>query len=240
MSNEPFVMQHPRTWLRMSLAFVYVGAFVLASWLSFDYGRSRAGFDSIAAEQQIAKLTQRQQQLEQWNSELRERVSMVEGGGEIDRQAYKQIENSLKDLEAEILDLRKENAFYRSIVSPTKAGVTQGLKVESVKFELQGAPGEYSYKLVLAQTSQTSRSLRGRIVFVVEGMQSGVAKRLNVSESAKAKEALRYNFKNFQSLEGEIKLPKNFSPTKLLVRVISDGKTPAQFDRTFNWSEVAP
>lgn len=239
MSYEPLVIHPPRPWLKITLAVIYVITLIVASWLSFNYGRSRAGFDSVSAEDQIAKLNQRQQQLERWNTELRERATIVEGGREIDRQAYKQVETSLKDLQAEILDLRKENAFYRSIVSPTKAGAGQGLKVQSVKFDSKGPAGEYRYKLVLAQTSQTSKPSRGQILLVIQGTQNGAAKRLNMAELTKAKTGLRYNFKNFQSLEGDIKLPKDFAPAKLLVRVISDGKTPAQFDRTFDWPEVS-
>lgn len=239
MANEPLIIHPPRVWLRVASVIMYLSLFIGGCWFSFDYGRSRAGFDSVNAQETISKLNLRQSQLERWNTELRERATILEGSREIDRQAYKQVENSLKDLQAEILNLRREVAFYKSVVSPNKAGAGKGLKVQSVKLDPIGRVGEYRYKLVLAQAAQTSKSLRGQIVLTIQGMQNGKEKRLSMSEFTNTKSALRFSFKNFQSLEGEIKLPKNFLPTKLTLRVTSDGNPSAQFDRTFTWQEVS-
>lgn len=209
-------------------------AAVLSGWGLFEYGRYRAGFDTMAAQQEQGELNRQNAELHQEIVTLREEKAMLERSIQIDRQAYKALEATVGGLQAEIADFKSELAFYRGIVSPKDA--QQGLRVETFEISANGVENSFRYKLVLTQVLKSDRLARGRASFEVEGLQDGQNKTLLMHEvSAEATKFFNFNFKYFQNFEGDLTLPAGFIPLRVVVKVDPAGGSADKVEKIVEW-----
>lgn len=207
-----------RPWRNRALIAGLAVATVLSGWGLFEYGRARAGFDTIAAQEAEGELRQQTAELERQIVQLREEKAVLERSIQIDRQAYKELEGTVNGLQAEIAEHKSELAFYRGIVSPREA--QQGLRVESFEVAPNGSANGYRYKLVLTQVLKSDRLARGKATLEVEGLQNGQNKVLTLNDvSSDNSKVFSFNFKYFQNFEGDLTLPANFVPLRVVVKV---------------------
>ncbi len=219
---------------RLGIAVVVIFLLLLLASI-FEFGRYRAGYDSLAASDTYTALHLQIAELEQHQSTLREQNAVLERSGQIERQAYKQLEGAVTGLQDEILELKEELAFYRGIVSPTD--FTKGLIIQD--FELiQGAlPRHYSYKVVLTQVLNNGTVARGNLHFEVEGVLKGEQKRYTLDQMSDTKEKSgpSFRFKYFQILEGEFILPEGFEAIKVNLTVTPKSKAHTKLTQAFDW-----
>jgi hypothetical protein len=209
-------------------------AAVLSGWGLFEYGRYRAGFDTMAAQQEQGELNRQNAELHQEIVTLREEKAMLERSIQIDRQAYKALEATVGGLQAEIADFKSELAFYRGIVSPKDA--QQGLRVETFEISANGVENSFRYKLVLTQVLKSDRLARGRATFEVEGLLDGQNKTLLQHEvSADATKFFTFNFKYFQNFEGDLTLPAGFIPLRVVIKVDPAGGNTDKVEKIVEW-----
>ena len=67
----------------------------------------------------------------------------------------------------------------------------------------------------------------------IEGQQEKVFK-LSELDSTK-KESIRFRFKYFQSIEGELSLPKDFRPREITILAESTGRNKQRLEKKFDW-----
>jgi len=140
-------------------------------------------------------------------------------------------------LQDELLELKEELAFYRGIISPKEAN--RGLQIQ--QFTLTQGSGEHSwhYKLVLTRVLKNHGMAQGVAEILVEGVsaESGKKKQLPLgSISVPPVKQLRYKFKYFQNLEGEITLPAEFSPSRVILILKPGGKgNKTRLRKVFDW-----
>src|SRR3569832_1751149 len=140
------VVKAHRPWRKWLARVLMVLCLPLAGWGLFDYGRARAGFDSVEAGRRQAELQGALDRFRETNEALRQQVVTMEQAKEIDRQAYAEINQNLVTLQDEILELKEEVAFFRGFVSPDKAGVS-GVRVQSLQLSANGQVRGFTYKL---------------------------------------------------------------------------------------------
>ncbi|MGD8784932.1 MAG: hypothetical protein PVF28_01255 [Thioalkalispiraceae bacterium] len=231
----PLVVKPHHPWkLRIILALGVI-AFILLGYAFYEYGRFSAGYDSIEANEEHALLLKHVNELEDDIDQLREEKAVLERAAQIERKAYDELDTTLKVLQAEILELKGELAFYRGIVSPKDAA--HGLHLQRFRVEPNGRTNGYQYKVILTQVLKNDRSARGVIRIKIIGMQGETPKVLDLSQvTEKAVKELSYRFRYFQSLEGELTLPSGFTPQRVTVSVIPrDRRHKEPFEKTFDW-----
>lgn len=216
-----------------------VGMLVLLALLgisvAFNFGKQFAGDELVRLESQRDQLNEQVSDLERRNRELNERVAVLDKSSEIDRRASLDVRDSYAALQNELLELRRELEFYRGIVSPGAA--TAGLRIQ--RFEL--LPGReaahFDYNLTLTQVKRNDRYARGVIRLEVEGLQDGKPEKLPMSALvAKDAATLKYKFRYFQHFSGELVLPTNFEPQRVIIRLLPRGKgQPAGIETTLDW-----
>ena len=94
----------------------------------------------------------------------------------------------------------------------------------------------YRYKLVLTQIMTKNSVVKGNVDLTLEGLQNGTPKQLSlkaVSGESKPNTSLR--FKYFQTLEGNMILPKGFLPSRVNVEVLPKGKNLVKLKEAFDW-----
>lgn len=179
------------------------------------------------------------EQLTERNDALVKKNTRLSADGKVDRDAYNAVNETLINLQQEILYLKEELVFYRGIVAPSKSDYSVNLQEFSLLSEKE--KNTYSYKIVLTKSGRSNYSIRGNVNLKVEGLLNGKShsfalKELNESDKNK----LKYSFRYFQIFEGIIKLPEQFYPEKVKVLVKSKTKKVKSIENTFNWAEILP
>lgn len=232
----PLVVKAHNPWKTRLLLVMLLVVLVLAGWALFEYGRFSAGYDSIEVTQEHQVLLSHVKDLDEQIEKLREEKAVLERAAQIERKAYDELDTTLKVLQAEILELKEELAFYRGIVSPRQSA--EGLHLQRFKLEANGQPRGYRYKVILTQVLKNDITARGSIQLSIAGRQGGDAKVLGLRDvTDKQVRELEYRFKYFQNLEGDIQLPEGFQPLRVTVSVQprnsrNDQKT---IEKTFDW-----
>jgi len=220
-------------WHSRLLAAALILGTALSAWGLYEFGRYQAGYDMLAVQAQQEDFESRLAEVGRHATELREQKAILERSQKIEREAYKQLEGSVGGLQDEILELKQELAFYRGIVSPTDARA--GLGIQS--FELSRGVGKsIHYKLVLTQVLSNNTVASGNVAFTVGGEAGGEAQQYELSQLSNEKGELRFRFKYFQVLEGELQLPEGFTPTKVDITVKPRSKSHKRLSRSYDWS----
>jgi len=207
-------------------------AVLLGAWGLFEYGRYRAGFDGVAAQMDEIRQARQASLLENKISELREQKAILERASQIDKEAYKQLDSEMGGLRDEILELNKELAFYRGIVTPQ--GDSGALRLQRFDVTPSGAPKGFHYQLVLTQVITSNGTTSGSVHLSVEGIASGAPKTLSLGEIADGKfKELSFRFKYFQELAGDITLPAGFKPKRVVINVTARNGEKVQ--KSYDW-----
>ena len=211
----------------------------VAAWSIFDYGRYRAGFNKSEYKKREITHKEYTERLEKMVNELKSDVAKLESANQVDVYANQAVKENLKEMEAEIQVLREELQFYRRIVSPSTG--KQGIHIHDFNLT-QNIDGIYSYRVTLIHIQGTKKHHResdGNIVLSVEGKQGGVNKTLNfASINAEKRSRIRYKFKYFARFEGQLVLPKNFTPVAIEVEVVPRQKNIKGDSKKIKWPAI--
>jgi len=226
---QQLVVRSYRPWRKWVVVVLLVSV-TLGAWGLFDYGRYRAGFDSREAAKE-------HQALQAANDDLSQQLATNERAAEIDKQAYADINASLESMQNEISELKAEVAFYRGIAAPQEAA--QGVRVQNLQLAVNGSERGYSYNLILVQTTKDATVARGTVRLTIQGLLNQVQKEYSFGElSGQKGEADKFRFKYFGKTEGDLILPADFIPTRVVVHVTVDLPKPAEVEAVFAWQDV--
>lgn len=233
------VVKAHEPWRRWAVLLLTLVGLPLIGWSLFDYGRARAGFDSVEAVRREAGLQAMLDDARGTNEALRQQVVTLQQARDIDRQAYVEINQTLVSLQDEILELKEEVAFYRGIVSPDKAGMS-GVRVQSLQLSTNGQPRGYSFKLVLTQLDKDAKAVRGSVRIRLQGLKGDVPTDIPMARlTGRDADDFNFKFKYFDKQEGDLILPVAFVPTRVLVEVVTESPKSARSEVVYTWQEVA-
>lgn len=231
--SRKILVYRPSTLWLATLATVV--AVLVAAYLSYDYGRRSAGDELQELQEQRRVLEKDAERLEQDNRELQERIAVLERSSEIDRRATLEVRSDFAGLQEQLAEVRRELAFYRSIVSPGEAKA--GLRIQEFRLEPGVEADRYLYSLTLVQVKRNERYVRGVVEINVEGLEDGMSKVLPFSQLIQGDtKVLNFKFRYFQHFEGEIRIPANFEPRSVNIRLAPRGKgQPPAIEETMEW-----
>jgi hypothetical protein len=229
------VRQHRplRVWLLAVLFLAVLAGTVLAA---LDYGKWRYIFQEMAASAEQKEFWEIRRALERENRGLKERTARLESANRVDEEAYAAVEQDLKTLQGELLDLREEVEFYRSILASTRSG--EGLKIQGLTMhELGTGQHRYRYKLVLTHVNKDDKVAAGSVAVTLEGPKGGRSLDLRDIVEPGATD-LKFNFKHFTRFEGVVSIPQDFRPERVLVAVTEEGAKAPRVQRTYDWNRL--
>jgi hypothetical protein len=216
---------------KLTLIGVIATLIAVGAWGIYTYGLTTAGFDILSASRKQDDLKRSINKLVDENQELRESLARAQRSLQMDQVAYQELDDSLKKSAREIVKLKEEISFYRAILSPDNKAA--GLHIQSMKVEATNDPANYRYKLVVIQALKHDRNIYGNAQFEVRGLQGGQQKALQFPEPIKR--PININFKYYQDIEGEFKIPLNFTPNTVVVKVITRGQGAKTVEKDYPW-----
>jgi len=234
LTHTIITIQRPHLWL-FSLV-VIICLIMLSLWLSFEYGRNIAGYNSADADAYIDQL---QTQLEEAQAEIVEsnrQATMLKRNSRIDDDASGQLKETLAQAQNEVLELKKELSFYKSIVAPEQG--SRSIAIQTIQLK-KNETGGYHYKIMVSQRGQNDRFARGTIDVSIEGVKKGQPVTLKLADvSNDTKKPMKFGFKYFQNFEGVITLPAAFLPDFIRVKVKPSAGKIKSIDEQFAWSDL--
>ncbi len=232
-----WVVKVHRPWRKRLIVAALVLGLPLVLWGVFDYGRYRAGFDSGEAGRMRTELLGTIQSLREANELLRQQTVTMGQARDIDRQAYAEVDAHLLALQKQVLELKEEVAFYRTIVAPANA--TSGVRVQSLQLKANGGNRGYSYKLVLAQMGADAKPAKGRAKIMIQGMLGRTPSEFSLDKLAgRNSNGYLFQFKYFDESEGDLVLPEAFVPTRVVVEVLTESPAPDRSETVYSWREL--
>lgn len=234
--KQYLVKEHdPKRSLLVKLCIMLV--VVASCWMVFEYGRKRGGFDRVQAKREVEALVEQISILDARIDELMSENAHLASSSEIDATASKQVGEKFSELNDEMLELKEELVFYRSLLSP--AELEPGVQILGIQMIKDGSSNAYNYKIVLTQRHNGNLLATGNVNVQVSGMQLGREMQLDMAEvTASSDNTMSFRFKNFQSLEGKLVLPENFQPKDVLVNVNPTTRGIKQIERSYEWDEI--
>lgn len=223
-----------KTWMiRLS----YVGVIAIAGFAAYQVGEHRSGFNNSELKDEIQSMQEQVSSVMQENSTLRGQAALKDRSRQVEKHAYQEVDNNLKDLQQEILELKEEVAFYRGIVSPKETA--KGVNIQSLKLDKTEKESVYNFKLVLTQVIKNGRLVKGKAKVLVEGIQGGKSRQMSLTDiSGGSIQKMSLRFKYFQTFEGNIILPAGFLPSRVLVEIKPSTKGLTQVKKSFDWVDL--
>lgn len=208
---------------------------IIGAYLVYEFGRIQAGYNVVDTRSDRAAYEDRIESLEDEIVSLKEQVALLQTHGDIDREAYTEVEASLTELQAKIQEQRDAIAFYRGIVSP--ADGNKGLRVQDLKLSRGKAEREYNIRLVLVQALQHDRKVTGDVKLTIAGDQNGVETSYTYSQllPEESDRGWSFSFRYFQDFERQVILPDGFTPERVDVEVLSKTRSIASIEESFSW-----
>jgi hypothetical protein len=220
----------------LAIRAVLVTLIIVSGYLIYEFGRIRAGYDTIEAASIKQSYEDSIGQLNGQISELKQEIAILETNRDVDRESYKAVEVQLTVLQAKIQEQRDAIAFYRGIVSPTDGNA--GLRVQDLKVMRGKKEREFNVRLVLVQAMQHDRKVSGDVGLTIVGDQDGVETSYAMAQLLRDDEETNwsYSFRYFQNFDRELVLPDGFTPERIDVEVRSRTRSISSIEESFAWA----
>lgn len=169
--------------------------------------------------------------------ELRRNLLVNESNSAIDKEAYVETQQTILNQNARIAKLENELHFYQRVIAPEK--VDRGLRIDSFDLTpLTDDPKKLDFRLVITQVTNNNTFIEGRALVSLIGTQGQTQEVTlplkdvspNINELA-----IRFRFKFFQNIVGQINLPEDFEPQKVQVILQSTGNKAMRIQTEYDW-----
>lgn len=220
-----------RFWKRLTML-VLITLLGVASFVAGRYQALEAQAHAIAQRDQL--LIDLQETREQMSTH-NQRVIMLEKGGEVDRRSTEGLRQNMVDLRTQIATLQEEVAFYKGIMAPSTN--KNDLRLQKVEITKALEEHRYRYKVVVTQVGTNQSYISGlaavNITGVLDGKQIVYGLR-DVSEDVQDY-GIKFKFRYFQEIEGDLVLPAGFTPESVEVVLQSNGSKANRVTETYPW-----
>jgi hypothetical protein len=227
-------IQRPLRWVASLAGMIALVALMV--WVSYEQGSRMSGFDVAEADHVISNMQAEIETLTSELAETRRQAAMLERNSRIEDDTSGQLKKSLTEAQNEVLELKKELAFYKSIVAPEQGKPTIVIQTIQLKKDVTG---DYDYKIMVSQQGKNDRFARGTVEVSIEGTKQGTKQVLALDTvSDDAGKPMNFGFKYFQNFTGKLKLPDGFNAESMRVKLNPKAKTLDAVDETFPWDDL--
>lgn len=236
-AEEYVVIRHrPRHKLKWIVFMAVLAVAAAAAGYAAGVGQGFSRFTS--AEGSNKQLKNEVATLATRHREAQQALVHLERGKLIDEQALNQARKMIVDLETQVVGLKSDLTFYKNIMAPSET--SKGLQVDRLSLASQRQTGVYSFKLVLTQVGNNKSYISGLVAVNIIGMRDDEKEVIALRDLSQDIEDLgvKFRFRYFQDVEGELLLPESFEPLEVQVVAQAKGRKSSQAERTFNWNEL--
>jgi len=213
----------PRRTALQVLAVLVLLALAFGGWGVWTVFGAREGHPTLA----------QMQALQAQVDTLEQRAATLARSDQISRDANRDVQGALAERDEEIAGLRADVAFYERFVGATAK--RRGLALHELKLQPQ-TDQAWHFTATLTQNVNRGAVNSGRLQLSVEGTRDGKLQRLQWAQlRQQANEpGVPYSFKYFQQVEGDLVLPPDFQPVRIIARLVP--ARGAATEQSFTWA----
>ncbi|GAC15045.1 DUF6776 family protein [Aliiglaciecola lipolytica] len=222
-----------KTWGAFKFYSVLLALLAGAVYFAFMYGNDH--FDVQKA--QISTLEHTIENLNAENQRLTKQLNILGVELEVQRLAVRKSQNLLEKGLSNEARLKEEIQFYQRVMAPELE--QDGFLIEAFDIKKSLSDRAYWFELVLMQQDKIKNVVKGTVEINVIGSEDGKPRQYKLSELlTEESPSLSFSFKYFQTIQGEMILPKNFSPEKVQVKstIFQFNRKRGELEKTFDWN----
>ncbi len=213
------------------LCLVTITAF---SWLTYQYGLREGLETKIEVVNERDEIKEQLAQSAQLVRQLRQDVAELKLGGQVDFRANEEVRLTVEQLQDQIAELNEEIRFYKGVMLPNVGD--KGLRIERLDMKASNDPNKYNFSLLLTQVVEKHEYVQGGVEINLLGQQGSGEKKLSLDElSADNQESIRFRFRYFQNIDGELTVPDGFEPQQIMIVARLSGRNAQLLERKFDW-----
>lgn len=236
--------RHP-CWYMLIAALLLVS--IMAAWLFFSGYLIPADSSGVHAVTLRGKMDEQERLLAKQLTEIKaleEQLAAVKREQQVQLSANEELAKKFAAISAELTSEREKLVLYEGILSPS--GLAEGLHIQHfgikprmVDDKGKKVEGLYNYHLVLSNIKGGDTSVEGNYMITISGKQDGKAVTVTHKDLTPVadKSNTKFSVKHYQSLEGNLLFPKNFTPVTVKLRVTPNtGDAPERLTRSYEWA----
>jgi hypothetical protein len=150
---------------------------------------------------------------------------------QVEHAAQSNLAKEISSLQDEMLTLKEEVAFYKSVL--TESATPGVLKLHSVKLTKGSHPGEYRYHILLVQSGSHDKMAQGKLQLILQAAQNGKAVTQHV-EPPGQQHGIVVSFKYYQRIDGIFNVPAGMQGQSLLVELSEPGDRRPKMTQSVN------
>ncbi len=180
------------------------------------------------------------QQLQMKFNDLKKELIVLSRESSIRQATNKELIRKLLRVEDELTATQNKQLLYKDILAADDQ--SKGLQIRHFSMQKMGAAADrlYHYTLVLSQAKSRKKILKGRFIIRVQGVEKGKRKTYSHLELAAGGIEAEQNFslKYYQSLDGDMVLPKGYVPSKASIWIIPSDKELKTQKKSYQWDQL--
>jgi len=233
-SKQHQMMVVPHRPLYKSMIFL---AFLLAlsafSFFTYQFGKNQGLALRVEVVRERDQISQQLSKSTVLIAEMRQEIADLTVGGQIDDRATEEVRLTIEELQDQIAQLNEEISFYKGVMLPNVAN--KGLRIERLDVS-SNAPGRVKYSLLLTQIVDKHDYVQGGVEISLLGQEGDHEKSFLLSELDQEKQdAIKFRFRYFQNINGELMLPDGFLPREVMIVAQSSGANAQRLEKRFDW-----
>ena len=203
-------------------------------WSSYQLGVDEGLSTRVWIVQERDDLEQKLKQSVSLTEIYRQEVAALKLADEIDMQADVGVQRTILELQTQLARVQEEVQFYKGVMLPKVED--KGLRIERLKVENSGEPNRFKYNLLLTQVVNKYDYVQGDVEINLVGDEDNLGSNLPLGDiSAEDQDSIRFRFRYFQNIDGELMLPDGFTPKEVMVVAQSTGRSSQRLERRFTW-----
>jgi len=217
---------------------VFVTGVVVIGAVSFLFGDYLSRYKHARVLEKLNQLAGDYAMLQDGETNLRQQVANLQSGREIDELAKQGIQETIREFKAKVSQLETDVSFYQNIMAPSDNA--RGLQVQKVDIQAGSVSKRFNYKIVLAQVADNKAYVNGVVAVNFIGMRGDKKEIIplrNLSDQ-QVELGIKFKFKYFQDIEGDLVIPDGFIPESIQVVAQSKGKNASRLEQSFEWKQL--
>ena len=214
----------PLRWLILA---VFLGLCAAVALWSFEFGKSLTGLDATSR----AELVQLRTDVVKLRAEVQQNQTVANTSGSLllaERTAAEQFKAQIKQLEGDNRSLREDLGFFEKLI-PADGKNPDEIAIRGLQ-AAQEADASLRWQVLLIRPTKNAAEFAGQMELLAAGTRDGKPWTQRFAGESQA-----FKLRQFQRMEGTVRLPSHVVVKTLTVRVLHDGKV-----RASHTTEIGP
>jgi hypothetical protein len=235
LGTRAYIVRAHRPWRERLVALLAIVVLVGTGYLLFAAGHAQGRGEHLAMQGNRDSVLGLNAHLRKQAQSLREALETSDAGSLVTANAFSESRRALARQQGELGELREELAFYKGLAHGS--GSAESLTIRNLRLERRSGEG-YNFVLTLTRVVSAEAPATGEFELRIMGRRATQSVTIPMLELAGTTAPWRFEFSTFGRFDGELTIPSDVTPARVLVRVKLAGieNDPGrELERSFEW-----